>query len=115
MRTTGDRMKKNSLLRVQEKRTLSTISVSERIDEVSPRTKARMAGDFYLATILTGVFTQQFISHLVYPGLARPPGREGLALFRGARGSRFSREPLSVLKMLRNVYICSHRTLPTCI
>jgi hypothetical protein len=43
---------------------MSTISVSERIEEVSPRTKARMAGGFYLATILTGVFTQQFISHL---------------------------------------------------
>ena len=34
---------------------MSTILVSERIEEVSPRTKARMAGGFYLATILTGV------------------------------------------------------------
>jgi hypothetical protein len=34
----------------------------------SPRTKARMAGAFYLATILTGVFTQLFISHLVVSG-----------------------------------------------
>src|SRR6266852_4993170 len=36
--------------------------------EISPRTKARMVGGFYLATILTGVFTQQFISHLVVSG-----------------------------------------------
>src|SRR6266852_5520495 len=36
--------------------------------EMSPRTKARMAGGFYLVTILTGVFTQQFISHLVVSG-----------------------------------------------
>src|SRR3954447_9891386 len=35
---------------------------------MSPRTKARMAGSFYLGTILTGVFTQRFISHLVVPG-----------------------------------------------
>jgi len=52
---------------------MSTISVSERIEEasphiMSPRTKARMAGGFYLATILTGVFTQLFISHLVVSG-----------------------------------------------
>src|ERR1035437_631910 len=47
---------------------MSTISVSERIEEVSPRSKARMAGGFYLATILTGVFTQLFISHLVVSG-----------------------------------------------
>src|ERR1035441_3442302 len=52
---------------------MSNISVSERIEEVSPhimspRTKARMAGGFYLATILTGAFAQQFISHLVVSG-----------------------------------------------
>ena len=47
---------------------MSTMSVSERIEEVSPRTKARMAGGFFLATILTGVFTRQFISHLVVSG-----------------------------------------------
>jgi hypothetical protein len=39
--------------------------------EMSPRTKARMAGVFYLATILTGVFTQQFVSHHVVPGDAQ--------------------------------------------
>jgi hypothetical protein len=49
---------------------MSTKSVQERIEEaspriMSPRTKARMAGGFYLATILMGVFTQLFISHLV--------------------------------------------------
>ena len=52
---------------------MSTISVSERIEEasphiMSPRTKARIAGGFYLATILTGVFTELFISHLVVSG-----------------------------------------------
>ena len=47
---------------------MSTLSVPERINEVSPRTKARMAGGFFLATILTGVFTQQFISRPVFSG-----------------------------------------------
>ena len=47
---------------------MSTLLVPERINEVSPRTKARMAGGFFLATILTGVFTQQFISRLVVSG-----------------------------------------------
>jgi hypothetical protein len=47
---------------------MRTLSVPERINEVSPRTKARMAGGFFLATILTGVFTQQFISRLVVSG-----------------------------------------------
>jgi hypothetical protein len=52
---------------------MSTISVSGRIEEasphiMSPRTKARMAGGFCLATILTGVFTQLFISNLVVSG-----------------------------------------------
>src|SRR4051794_33636284 len=36
--------------------------------EMSPRTTARAAGVFYLVTILTGVFTQQFIAHLVVSG-----------------------------------------------
>jgi hypothetical protein len=52
---------------------MSTISVSKRIEEasphiMSPRTKARIAGGFYLATIFTGVFSQLFISHLVVSG-----------------------------------------------
>ena len=33
--------------------------------EMSPRTKAAIAGGFYLATILMGVFTQQLVSRLV--------------------------------------------------
>jgi hypothetical protein len=37
---------------------------------MSPRTKARMAGGFYLATIVAGVFTQQFVSHLFVSGNA---------------------------------------------
>ena len=53
-------MKRNSPLHVQD---MSTISVSERIE-------ARMAGGFYLVTILTGAFTQLFISHLVVSGNA---------------------------------------------
>jgi hypothetical protein len=37
--------------------------------EMSPRTKARLAGAFYLATILTGIFAQGFISaRLIVPG-----------------------------------------------
>src|SRR5882672_8314268 len=52
---------------------MSTISVSQRTGEasphiMSPRTRARMAGAFYLTTILTGVFTQLFISQLVVSG-----------------------------------------------
>ena len=34
---------------------------------LSPVTKARFAGALYLATILMGVFTQQFIAHLIAP------------------------------------------------
>jgi Domain of unknown function (DUF4386) len=41
-----------------------TITTS-RSGELSPRTRARMAGGFYLATILTGVFTQLFVSQLI--------------------------------------------------
>jgi len=37
--------------------------------EMSPRTKARLAGAFYLLTILTGLFAQGFISaRLIVPG-----------------------------------------------
>ena len=41
---------------------MSTISVSERINEVSPQVKARIAGLLYLLTILTGIFAQGFVS-----------------------------------------------------
>src|SRR5512135_2861241 len=44
---------------------ISTISVSERINEVSPRVKARIAGLLYLLTILTGIFAQGFVSSRV--------------------------------------------------
>jgi hypothetical protein len=44
-------------------------TIPEALTEMSPRTKARLAGAFYLATILTGVFAQSFISaRLVVPG-----------------------------------------------
>jgi hypothetical protein len=39
------------------------------MNEMSPRTKARLAGAFFLVTILTGVFAQGFISaRLIVPG-----------------------------------------------
>ena len=41
---------------------MSTISVSERINEVSPRVKARIAGLLYLLAFLTGIFAQGFVS-----------------------------------------------------
>ena len=41
---------------------MSTISFSERINEVSPQVKARIAGLLYLLTILTGIFAQGFVS-----------------------------------------------------
>src|ERR1035441_6353285 len=47
---------------------MNSVATVPRTTEISPRTKARMAGGFFLATILTGVFTQQFISHLVVSG-----------------------------------------------
>ncbi len=44
-------------------------TITNAMTEMSPRTKARLAGAFYLATILTGVFAQGFISaRLVVPG-----------------------------------------------
>ncbi len=47
---------------------MSGVATGPRTPEVSPRTKARMAGGFYLATILTGVFTQGFVSQLIVSG-----------------------------------------------
>lgn len=47
---------------------MNSAATVPRTRQMSPRTKARMAGGFYLATILTGVFTQQSISHLVVSG-----------------------------------------------
>src|SRR5258705_977613 len=41
---------------------MSTVVMIGRIGEASPRSLARMAGVFYLLTILTGVFAQGFIS-----------------------------------------------------
>ena len=41
---------------------MSTAVMTERIAETSPRFKARMAGVFYLLTILTGIFAQGFVS-----------------------------------------------------
>ena len=36
--------------------------ITERIGEMSPCTKARITGVFYLLTILTGIFAQGFVS-----------------------------------------------------
>ncbi len=47
---------------------MNSVVTMRRTAEMSPRTKARMAGGFFLATILTGVFTQQFISSIVVSG-----------------------------------------------
>src|SRR5258705_10520965 len=41
---------------------MSTVVMIGRIAEASPRSLARMAGVFYLLTILTGVFAQGFVS-----------------------------------------------------
>jgi hypothetical protein len=41
---------------------MNTIAMTERITEVSPRFKARMAGVFCLLTILMGVFSELFIT-----------------------------------------------------
>jgi hypothetical protein len=41
---------------------MSTAASSQGIREMSPRGKARLAGAFYLVTILTGIFAQGFIS-----------------------------------------------------
>jgi Domain of unknown function (DUF4386) len=44
-------------------------TITKAMTEMSPRTKARLAGAFYLLTILTGLFAQGFISaRLVVPG-----------------------------------------------
>ena len=40
---------------------MSTISVSERIEEASPRIKARIAGVLYLITIVIGIFDEAFV------------------------------------------------------
>ena len=40
---------------------MSTTVMTERIAETSPRLKARIAGVFYLLTILTGIFAQGFV------------------------------------------------------
>ena len=37
-------------------------TITKAMSEMSPRTKARLAGAFYLVTILTGIFAQGFIS-----------------------------------------------------
>src|SRR5260221_11883971 len=41
---------------------MSTAVMTERIAEMSPRTKARITGVFYLVTILMGIFAQGFVS-----------------------------------------------------
>ena len=41
---------------------MGTAVMTYRITETSPRTKARIAGVFYLLTILTGLFAQGFVS-----------------------------------------------------
>ena len=41
---------------------MSTDVMTKRIAEASPRLKARIAGAFYLLTILTGIFAQMFVS-----------------------------------------------------
>jgi len=42
---------------------MSTAVMTERIREASPRSLARMAGVFFLLTILTGIFAQGFVSN----------------------------------------------------
>ena len=44
-------------------------TITRAMSEMSPRTKARLAGAFYLLTILTGILAQGFISaRLIVPG-----------------------------------------------
>jgi hypothetical protein len=55
-------------------------TIAKTLTEMSPRTKARLAGAFYLVTILTGVFAQGFISgRLVAPGDAAATANNILA------------------------------------
>ena len=42
--------------------TTRTAQTSPQVREASPRLKARVAGVFYLLTILTGVFAEMFVS-----------------------------------------------------
>ena len=41
---------------------MGTAVMTERMKEMSPRTKARITGVFYLLTVLTGIFAQGFVS-----------------------------------------------------
>ena len=41
---------------------MSTVEMTKRIAEASPRRKARITGVFYLLTILAGIFAQGFVS-----------------------------------------------------
>src|SRR5437588_10321313 len=41
---------------------MRSVLTMERIEEESPRLKARITGAFYLLTILTGIFAQGFVS-----------------------------------------------------
>jgi hypothetical protein len=41
---------------------MSTAVMIDRINETSPRTKARLTGVFYLVTVLAGIFAQGFVS-----------------------------------------------------
>jgi hypothetical protein len=52
----------NSVCRVKEKTNMSAAVMTERITAASPRLQARIAGAFYLVTILTGIFAQGFVS-----------------------------------------------------
>jgi hypothetical protein len=44
---------------------MSAISVSERIEEVSPRIKARIAGVLYLIMIVIGIFDEAFVKGII--------------------------------------------------
>ena len=51
---------------------MSTMSVSERINEVPPQAKARMAGGFFLTTMLTGVLPNNSSPILSSPATLQP-------------------------------------------